>query len=85
MEARYSFSPTTSREDPAQQSPMQQEPGASHSPPSRSSQTYTQPPTDTGHGTSGQSVTTLAEEQVQPRHNEAASVHESVVPFLSNP
>ncbi|RAO72623.1 uncharacterized protein BHQ10_008635 [Talaromyces amestolkiae] len=61
MEARHSFSPTAIPNGQERQSSVQQEPGLSHQPPSQSSQTYTQAPSGTGHGASGQSVTTHSE------------------------
>lgn len=79
MEARYSSSPADSLVDPTQHPSMQQEPRASGQSPSHSSQTYTQHPSDSGHGSAGQSVTTLAEEQVQQLQNQVASFLELVV------
>ncbi|KUL84397.1 hypothetical protein ZTR_08835 [Talaromyces verruculosus] len=76
MEARHSFSSTSFLNDPMRQSPMLQEATVSYQPPSQSSKTYTGgAPSGTGHGASGQSVTTLTE-HVESNRDQTAFAHQ---------
>uniref|UniRef100_A0A093V7K2 Uncharacterized protein n=1 Tax=Talaromyces marneffei PM1 TaxID=1077442 RepID=A0A093V7K2_TALMA len=68
-----------------QQDSPKQEPSHFHRPSPKSSRTYTNAPTGTGHGASGQSVTTLTE-HVEPNHYQAIFAHQLVIffpPYLS--
>lgn len=83
MQARHSFSSTPILNDPMRQSPMLQEATVSHQPPSQSSKTYTGgAPSATGHGASGQSVTTLTEHDESNR-DQTAFAHQSVITLFS--
>lgn len=65
------------------QSPMLQEATVSHQPPSQSSKTYSGgAASGTGHGASGQSVTTLTE-HVESNHDQSAFAHQSVITLFS--
>ncbi|GAM38664.1 hypothetical protein TCE0_033f09569 [Talaromyces pinophilus] len=79
MEARHSLSSTSILDDPMRQITMLQEATVSHQPPSQSSKTYTGgAPSGTGHGASGQSVTTLTE-HVESNRDQPAFSHQPVL------
>ncbi|EEA22137.1 hypothetical protein TMatcc_008434 [Talaromyces marneffei ATCC 18224] len=61
-----------------QQDSPKQEPSHFHRPSPKSSRTYTNAPTGTGHGASGQSVTTLTE-HVEPNHYQAIFAHQQTL------